>query len=72
MKRLFLIGLITLLIGCKESTTAARMQSKDPLTKVIALKGGGFLTYKTVEIDGVTYYVSRTYQDNYVLGPKKD
>lgn len=72
MKKIIIVGLAMLSLGCKETTTATRMQSKDPLTKVIALKGGGFITYKLVEIDGVTYYASRTYQDNYVLGPRKD
>jgi hypothetical protein len=72
MKKLFLIGLIPMLFGCNEDNTVARTEAKDPLTKVIALKGGGFVTFKVVEIDGVTYFASRTSNGNYVIGPRKD
>jgi hypothetical protein len=71
MKNLYLILITPLLFGCNDNEIA-RTQAKDPLTKVIALKGGGFITYKIVEIDGVTYFASRTANGNYVIGPKTE
>ena len=71
MKRLFLFPFVLLMLGCDDQPID-RKQEQDPLTTVVPLRGGGFITYKIVEIDGVKYFASRTAQGNYVIGPRKD
>lgn len=64
---LFLISvflLAILLTGCENREN---VKSK---VNTIMFSDGGVLSYKIVEIDGVQYYCSRTYQGNYVIGPK--
>jgi hypothetical protein len=58
-----------LLCGCIEISDKHKTDSE---TKVLVLRGGGVVTYKTVQIDGVEYYISRTTGGNWVIGPKKE
>lgn len=59
-----------LLCGCNNEVETFKT---DPKTTVLKFaSGNGVITYKTVQIDGVEYYVSRTSGGNWVIGPKKE
>jgi hypothetical protein len=69
MKNMLLLILL-ILCGCNNEVETFKT---DPKTTVLKFASGtGMITYKTVQIDGVEYYVSRTSGGNWVIGPKKE
>lgn len=67
-----IVVLLTLFLFCGCDETDVKIKT-DPKTEVLWFGGGiGAVTYKTLQIDGVEYYVSRTTGGNWVIGPKKE
>ena len=53
-------------------TPNEKVNTIDNTAEVLVFSKGGQVTYRTVIIEGVEYFVSRTYQGNWVIGAKKE